>query len=327
MIVPQFWAEARLQRPRGKGHGQVTVRRFGWSNTNQAEAEAMAKARVQEAFDKVVSGVKLTRSEPKVAYNGAHGLPIREEILESHGDVVITRNSYGAHCLNTPDVLFADIDFKNGPSARTIWLHAFVLFAATAGAAIWFKSVGTFVALGFLALIAFYPLASLTHKILVACRGGSERHAHRKIASWSHGHPDWHLRLYRTPAGFRVLVMHRPFDPKDPQVTAFFGALGVDRIYAAMCMNQHCFRARVSPKPWRIGIGSHMRPRPGVWPVKPEHLENRQAWIRDYEKRATDFASCAFVETIGSTTVDPKPEAVRELHDRLSQAQSRRKIA
>lgn len=327
MIVPQFWAEARLHRARGKGHGQVTVRRFGWSNTSQVEAETMAKARVEEAFDKVVSGVKLRRNEPKIAYNGAHGLPIREEILESHGDVVITRNSYGAHCLNTPDVLFADIDFENGPRALTVWLHALFLFAVFACLAIWFKSAGTLAAGCFLTLITVYPFATLTHKILVSCRGGPERHVRHKIASFTQRNPDWHLRLYRTPAGFRVLVMHRLFDPKDPQVTAFFRALGVDPVYAAMCMNQHCFRARVSPKPWRIGISSHMRPRPGVWPVKPEHLENRQAWIRDYEKRATDFASCAFVETIGSATVDPKPEAVRDLHDRLSQAQSGRTIA
>ena len=322
MIVPQFWAEARLHRARGKGHGQVTVRRFGWSNTSQADAETMAKARVQEAFDKVVSGVKLPRSEPKIAYNGAHGLPIREEVLARHGDIVITRNSYGAQCLNTPDVLFADIDFKNEPSARFFWLHALVLFIAAAAVSLWFKSPGVLLVCGFLALIGTRWLAAITHKILLSSRGGPERHTRKQIEAFIQSHPDWHLRIYRTPAGFRVLVMHRSFDPKDPQVTAFFHALGVDRIYAAMCMNQHCFRARVSPKPWRIGISSHMRPRPGVWPVKPEHLEKRQAWICEYEKRARDFASCAFVETIGSATVDPKPEAVRDLHDRLSQAQS-----
>ena len=37
---------------------------------------------------------------------GGIGLPIREEVLARNGDDVITRNSYGARCLNEPDVLF-----------------------------------------------------------------------------------------------------------------------------------------------------------------------------------------------------------------------------
>ena len=38
-------------------------------------------------------------------------------------------------------------------------------------------------------------------------------------------------------------------------------AIGADPIYVQMCLRQHCFRARVSSKPWRIGIGQHLRPR------------------------------------------------------------------
>ena len=45
MIVPQFWAEGRLQH-RAKGR-QVTVRRFGWSDVSQDEAQANADARVK----------------------------------------------------------------------------------------------------------------------------------------------------------------------------------------------------------------------------------------------------------------------------------------
>ena len=36
---------------------------------------------------------KLERREPKVAYNGALGVPIREEVLSRHNNAVITRNS------------------------------------------------------------------------------------------------------------------------------------------------------------------------------------------------------------------------------------------
>jgi hypothetical protein len=42
-------------------------------------------------------------------WNG--GTPIREEVLERRDESVMTRNSYGAHCLNTENVAIADIDF------------------------------------------------------------------------------------------------------------------------------------------------------------------------------------------------------------------------
>ncbi|MEQ1893799.1 MAG: hypothetical protein ABL998_14750, partial [Planctomycetota bacterium] len=34
----------------------------------------------------------------------AEGVPIREEIVSEHDAAVITRNGYGARCLNTPNV-------------------------------------------------------------------------------------------------------------------------------------------------------------------------------------------------------------------------------
>jgi len=34
-------------------------------------------------------------------------------------------------------------------------------------------------------------------------------------------------------------------------------------------------RDAVSAMPWRIGIGEHLRPRPGVWPG----LDNRVPWL------------------------------------------------
>jgi len=186
--------------------------------------------------------------------------------------------------------------------------------------------MGVFVA-AFLVMVLSHPFAALSQKLVLALRGGPERLARARIASFVHSHPDWHLRLYRTPAGFRVLVMHRSFDPGDPLVEQFFKTLGVDPVYAAMCKNQSCFRARVSPKPWRIGIPHHMRPRPGIWPVNPEHLEKRNTWIRDYEAKAKAFASCRFIEALGSSSIDPKAAYIRDLHDKLSQALLEREIA
>jgi hypothetical protein len=94
MIVPQYCAEGRLQHRDQRR--QVTVRRFGWSDVSQADAQANADARVQAALARVVAGETIPKREPKVAYHGAAGVPIREEIVGRHGDTIITRNSYGA---------------------------------------------------------------------------------------------------------------------------------------------------------------------------------------------------------------------------------------
>ncbi len=40
MIVPQYWAEGRVRQKTPER--QVTVRRFGWSDGSQQEAQAMA---------------------------------------------------------------------------------------------------------------------------------------------------------------------------------------------------------------------------------------------------------------------------------------------
>ena len=150
-----------------------------------------------------------------------------------------------------------------------------------------------------------------------------EKRAAERIGRFLHQHPDWHLRIYRTPAGFRVLAMHDVFKPSDNAVADCFQLLGVDKVYARMCRHQNCFRARLSAKPWRIGIGEPMRPRPGVWPVAPDKLPARDAWVARYEKAAEGHAACQFLEAVGnSARVHPNALAVQQLHDERTRATS-----
>jgi len=106
----------------------------------------------------------------------------------------------------------------------------------------------------------------------------------------------------------------------EPAVAECFEKLGADPIYARMCFNQGCFRARVSAKPWRIGVHDHIRPRTGAWPVAPEQQAMRSAWIESYEQAARNHSSCRYLETIGSSVEHPSARAVQVLHDELSQA-------
>jgi len=328
MIVPQFWAEGRIrQTVDGR---QITVRRFGWSDDSPVAAQAHADERTREALDRIASGEPLERRERKVAYNGANGMPIREQIVERHGEDIVTRNGYGARCLNTPDVLFIDVDFDDdagrGDARGLQVIGAAVIGALVAGYASRSWAVGL-AALLVVAAFGFWrarseprPAAEPAGDPLAAARARIERFIHQ--------HPQWHLRLYRTPSGLRALAMHEVFAPSDLAVADAFQSLGADKVYARMCRNQNCFRARLSAKPWRIGIGEHMRPQPGVWPVAPDKLAPRDAWIARYEQAAERYAACSYVESIGNLqAVHPRAAAVQQLHDEHTRAASGLPIA
>jgi hypothetical protein len=300
MIVPRYWAEARVHE-RAKGR-PVIVRRFGWSDVSQDDAAAVADTRAQETLKRVLAGETLPRRERKLPYNGAEGVPIREEIVSQYDDVVVTRNAYGARCLNTPNVLFVDIDFENMPGSEPSSVSGI-----TGALSRW--------------------VSALVRGCPAQAENGVEQVARERITRFLQAHPESHLRIYRTPAGLRVLAMHKTFDPRGPEVEEYFRALGTDPNYARMCRNQQCFRARVSPKPWRMGITEHMRPRPGTWPVRPERMPDRERWVEKYEQAATGYAACRFIESLGSSSVNPDARTVQALHDELCRAQSTLLIA
>lgn len=325
MIIPEHWAEGRVQQRVGKK--TVTVRRFGWSDISRADAQAKADVRAADALRRIVSGESLGRRENKVSYNGADGLPIREEIVGRHGDVVITRNCYGARCLNTPDVLFADVDLK----APSVVLLKFIVIAAVNAVAfllcVWLQSkVIVYVGLA-LSLWAAKAVSASMVKRWQRDGGKVEIAARRRIDGFVRSHQNWRLRVYRTPAGFRVVALHKTFAPDEPEVAEVFKMLESDPVYVRMCKNQQCFRARLTAKPWRVGIGTHIIPRPGVWPINPARLADRIRWVESYEEVGKGFAACRFVDEVGGGVADPKVRTVVEVHDELSRANSGLPIA
>ena len=321
MIVPEYWAEAREQA-RHKGR-VITVRRYGWSDAGTEAAQAHANARAREALGAILAGASLPRRELRTNY-GIAGVPIREQIVARHDDVVITRNSYGALCLNTPDVLFADVDLAARPSGRVVPIGVLGAIAAVGfavGLVAWHWAAG--VALAMLAVWAFNRLSLRRQQVVFDRDGGAEVRALALVEAFSAAHPGWHLRVYRTPAGLRVLAMHRTFQPDDADAALLFSALQADHLYTVMCKVQHCFRARLTPKPWRIGIDQRIRPPVAAWSAEQASLPERLAWIARYEQRSSGHAACCYLGSLGDTSrIDPKAEHVRALHDAMSRADS-----
>lgn len=320
MIVPRHWSEARTElRVNGK---KRVIRRFGWSNESAEDAEAHAQSRALEAAAALAEGQETAPRETRAPYLAGEGLPIREEILSEHGDDVVTRNAYGAACLNSPDVLFADLDLLPAlPTGGNLGLRVLIVIAV-AGA---LGAIHPLAAIAGLALGLVWALRATVPAKEAGPSVVSE--ARERLDAFLLAHPDWRVRLYRTPAGFRLLALHRTFAPDAPEVAEAFALLRTDPIYALLCRQQRCFRARVSPKPWRVGVREGMRPRPGVWPVRPERLPDRTAWVARYTAASEGWAACAFEAELGQGSSDPRALAVAALHDRLSGATSGLPIA
>ena len=123
------------------------------------------------------------------------------------------------------------------------------------------------------------------------------------------------IRVYRTKAGFRCLVVSRTFDPLSNEATSLLDELGSDRRYIKLCQVQECFRARVSPKPWRCGVGDP----PCRFPFPDEEAQRRyREWEKQYAETAKSYSTCSHIGDFGSNSIHPRFEAVIKLHDDLA---------
>lgn len=124
--------------------------------------------------------------------------------------------------------------------------------------------------------------------------------------------PGFHFRLYRTASGFRVFLVSQPVDPLSHESRQLMQRLNCDEIYAGLCQHQKCFRARLTPKPFRINM-----PRPPVrFPFLTSESQNKfEAWKERYEQRSTQFSACELVDEIGSGTMHADIESIVQLHD------------
>lgn len=92
-------------------------------------------------------------------------------------------------------------------------------------------------------------------------------------------------------------------------------ALGADTQYVQLCRSQACFRARLTPKPWRCGV-----PRP---PVKfpydsPAARAAFDQWLGDYEHGAAGFKTCELVREAGCPQVHDSVRSVLRWHDTVA---------
>lgn len=116
-------------------------------------------------------------------------------------------------------------------------------------------------------------------------------------------------RVYRTAHGWRLIL--RGVELGSERQRRLFAALNVDRLYSKLCDSQRCWRARLSPKPFHLGLPRFPQPE-----ESSGALEAIAAWVSRYEERTAHLAVCRLIDTVGRDISDP----VLDYHDRMTRA-------
>lgn len=279
MKIPRHWSRVRQEVRDGKGRSHW-LDGVAWSEVSHEDATARAVARAELIGKRVLSGAQLDSYE-----YGERPLaePVTEELIDG-GTLLgsVTRNRYGALVLNCPEIVFVDIDDPAPPrSSVPLWSRLAVMFGAP-------RPPG--------------PVPA-----------GSEE-SFARIRNWASANPARAFRVYRTRAGFRLLFTDAPLSPLDPRARLLFEELGADPLYARLTTSQSCYRARLTPKPWRLGMP---RP-PASYPFRDAREQGElEAWCGEYHAKSAAYRVCSLVKEFG-----PPPEGrfakVVDFHDRLT---------
>lgn len=260
---------------------------WGWSNENIAQAKAAAL----EAAKRIAE--RIARRDRSRQRDYGYDQPLREEVLREfcHGAgvaAVITRNSYGCLVLNTARLMFVDVDLGEPPASG-----------------------------GFLSQLFGGKKSAAAHE-------SSKQAVLARAGEWTRQNPDWGWRIYETRAGLRLMAIHGGFDPSDRVCEPVFEWLNADPLYRRLCHHQKCFRARLTPKPWRCGAS----PVPGRWPWENEHaLQSFQEWERRYLASAANFSTCRLIAELGSKSPAPEFHELIVAHDEVTCAKSQSPLA
>ncbi len=126
------------------------------------------------------------------------------------------------------------------------------------------------------------------------------------------------FRIYETAKGIRVIGKSY-VDPAARQNIGMMRKMGVDWLYIILSGKQQCYRARLSPKPYRLGIKTMKIRSPLVC-----ETEEYKAWAQMYEKASEDYAVVRIIKSIG---VDFSRDPVISYHDEHCNAEMNLKLA
>jgi len=124
-------------------------------------------------------------------------------------------------------------------------------------------------------------------------------------------------RVYRTAAGYRVMVTNYGFEPGASNSEALLRQFGADPLYVKLCQMQQSFRARLTPKPWRCGL----RLPPVAFPFEtPRDQAMFDEWDQRYSAAIAGYATCQYVASFPGQHADASFHDLIEYHDQVTKA-------
>jgi hypothetical protein len=281
MQVPRFWHCEWVKVP-SKFDSQVSWRipRWGWSGESLEAAKQVAIERVMATKQGWSLGTaeKVGRWYPDNSY---FVQPPREEILQELVDA--SGEVEGWISRNRYGVLVLNTD-------RLVIID------------IDRKTVNAF--------------KSFVRKNVLGWLGQAQESEEEKLLGLCREIKDDSFRLYRTFAGWRVLLVSRSVRGVDDNSLKLLQRFPVDPLYVRLCQQQRCFRARLTAKPWRISVE---RP-PCKFPRSEAMEEEFRLWEGEYNQVAIGFRVCERI--YGDEEPCEQLKKLVALHDQLCQVSS-----
>jgi len=258
--------------------GVLDTHSYGKQQSVVYGASDLSSADAERNAKEILAAIqrRIDRREPRRSETG-YEAPIREEVvLEVTPRNRITRNRYGAEVLNSETLIFADVDEHCIPR----------------------RSPG--------------PLA----RLFGAKKESREEYRRRMLdmiltAADADLQSRSCIRIYETKAGFRVLIAGLELPPGGPECERILTRFHSDLLYTTLCRKQACCRARLTPKPSRIGQKSLRHEFPSEDAARPEY----ERWRAEYEEKSRAFAVCRLIESLGIAPAAEDREIIA-LHDR-----------
>lgn len=141
-----------------------------------------------------------------------------------------------------------------------------------------------------------------------------EKTANKKV------YADFGFRVYETANGFRILITNKAFDPRSKESKRIMIDFNSDYLYRWLCMKQNCYRARLTPKPYRV----KQKKIKVIYPNRTEQQEQELSnWLNEYEQKNKSFSTCRLVKEFGRTRMNK----VIEYHDKVTGVKSHATLA
>jgi len=127
------------------------------------------------------------------------------------------------------------------------------------------------------------------------------------------------FRLYETRAGMRLVVDGQDIPPQSDESRNLLRAFNCDPLYAMLCVRQQSYRARLTPKPYRMRLkGTRIH-----YPRNADDEQSTQTWVADYDNASARFATCKFVKAFGRQSRSD----IIQYHDNMTRAHEAMKLA